>query len=193
MSKPTYGSYPQSLNQAQRDQIGVTTLYDPLGRELEVRNPDSTQRYTAYHNQIGGGEQPDAVSVVVTDERGNLTINRFVGYGSPDDNRLVRIEAPENMTTTAVYDKLGNITRIWQGQEGGSGHERLYNFDSRFFLVSEDHPEIGHIVFGRDAVGNLSSRQIKNSDVASSALPDSGVAIYVYDGLNRLESLDYPV
>ena len=192
VSKPTYGSYPVNLNQSQRDQFGVTTILDALGRELEVRNPDGTQRFTAYSNEGGNTSQAETGSVRITDERGNITINRFIGYGSPGDNRLVRIEAPEDMTTTANYGKLRNITRIWQGEQGGSGHQRLYNFDSRFFLQSEDHPETGHVVFGRDAVGNMISRQVKNSDISGSTLPDSGVTSYFYDGLNRLEEVDYP-
>ena len=192
VSKPSYGSYPLDLNQSQRDQYGVTTRFDPLGRELEVRNPDGSLRSTNYHNYRGIAAQPEAGSVVITDERNNVTTNRFYGYGSPDDNRLYRIEAPENMTTTANYDKLGNIIRIWQGEDGGSGHERLYNLDSRFFLESEDHPEIGHVVIGRDAVGNMVSRQIKNSDISASSLPDSGITTYLYDGLNRLTKIDYP-
>ena len=154
-SKPTYGSYPSSLNQSQRDDFGVTTILDGLGRELEVRNPDDTQRFTAYRNQTNGASPIDPGSVEITDERGNVTINRFIGYGSPDDNRLVRIEAPESMTTTADYDKLRNITRIWQGEQGGTGHERLYNFDSRFFLESEDHPEIGHVVSKKKRLSKL--------------------------------------
>ena len=192
VSKPTYGNYPVNLNQSQRDQFGVTTILDALGRELEVRNPDGTQRFTAFNNEGGSTSQPEAGSVRITDERGNITINRFIGYGSPGDNRLVRIEAPENMSTTADYDKLRNITRIWQGEQGGFGHERRYNFDSRFFLQSEDHPETGHVVFERDAVGNMTSRQVKNSDITGSTLPDSGVTSYFYDGLNRLQEVNYP-
>jgi hypothetical protein len=191
-SKPSYGDYPTGLTQQDRDQFGVTTFIDALGREIEVRNPDGSQRFTRYHNQNGPVDQPDAGSVRIIDERGNVTVNRFIGYGSPDDNRLVRIEAPESMTTVADYDKLRNITRIWQGQQGGTGVERLYNFDSRFFLVSEDHPEIGHLVFGRDNVGNMTSRQVRNSDIPGDTRPDSEVTIYTFDGLNRLKTIDYP-
>jgi len=189
ISKPTYGSYSGILSQTD----GISRSYDALGREVLVRNPDGTQRRFCYIQQdCGSGPIATAGTIEVQDERGFNTVSHYYAYGTPDNNLLRNLDAPENVRTIINYDKLGNVTRIWQGENGGLGHEHLYHYDSHFFRIAEDQPEVGHIVLGRDAIGNLTSRQIKNSLISGSTLPDSGETTFIYDDRNRLKTIDYP-
>ena len=194
VSKPSYGSYPSLLTESDRALAGITTTYDAIGKILSVRNPDGSERLYCYYNQACVGEENPALGAVeVIDERGNKTVNHYAGYGTPDEKHLIRISSPEDIETLITYDKLNNVTQILQGEKDGIGHVRRYNYDSRFFKVSEDHPEIGHIELGRDAIGNLTTRQIKNSIIAENTHPDSEITSYSYDELNRLKTIDYPI
>lgn len=62
------------------------------------------------------------------------------------------------------------------------GYTRTFSHDDRTFLIGEDGPETGAITYGRDAVGNMISRQVGSQAAVSLS----------YDGLNRLILTDYP-
>jgi YD repeat-containing protein len=62
------------------------------------------------------------------------------------------------------------------------GYSRTFVYDTRFYLTSVDDPETGVTSYGRDALGNMISRQTGSS----------GVTHYVYDGRNRQVFSDFP-
>lgn len=146
------------------DSYGV----DVLGRVTSVSHPDSTSRSIAY--QAGN-------VVRITNERGHATNYTYRSYGDPDKKDLMRIDAPETVSTVFTRDVLGLPETVAQG-----GVTRSYGYNASNFLVSETQPETGTTTYGRDAVGNMTSRQVGSS----------GIATYTYDGLNRLRSIDYP-
>ncbi|HEX7011998.1 MAG TPA: hypothetical protein VF161_04600 [Steroidobacteraceae bacterium] len=90
---------------------------------------------------------------------------------------LMRIDAPEGVSTVFTRDILGLPTSVTQG-----GITRTYSYNTRNFLVSETNPETGTTTYGRDEVGNMTSRLVGSS----------GVTTYTYDGLNRLTAINYP-
>lgn len=107
-----------------------------------------------------------------------LFVNR--SFGDPDraEKRvLMRIDAPEGVSTVFTRDILGLPTSVTQG-----GITRTYSYNTRNFLVSETNPETGTTTYGRDEVGNMTSRLVGSS----------GVTTYTYDGLNRLTAINYP-
>ncbi|MGH8480453.1 MAG: PKD domain-containing protein, partial [Gammaproteobacteria bacterium] len=166
-----FESYPSS-------ESGVSYTYDILKRITEIQHPDGAHRSYVY----------DGPGVTETDERGHSTAYLYRAYGAPDkDKVLVQITAPNNIVTVLLYDPLNHLTRVHQGEMNPSdglihGYSRKFVYDGRFYLTSMEDPETGVTSYGRDALGNMISRQTG----------DSGVTHYAYDGRNRQILADYP-
>lgn len=158
-----FESYPNSI-------LGTSTTYDSLGRVLTQSQPDGAVTRFAYL----GGNQVD-----VTDPRLNVTHFFYRAFGTPDQRALMRIESPESVVTTIARNRLDLVTSIQQG-----GFQRDFAYDSRYFLISETHPEVGIIHYGRDAVGNKTSETY-----AINTTPKT--TTFGYDGLDRLFSVNY--
>jgi len=62
-----------------------------------------------------------------------------------------------------------------------TGITRTYHYNAAYFLTSIDDPETGTTTYGRDAIGNMTSRTIGGRTTN-----------YTYDGLNRLTNVSYP-
>ena len=166
-----FESYPSS-------ESGVSYAYDVLKRITEIQHPDGAHRTYVY----------DSPGVTETDERGNSTVYLYRAYGSPDkDKVLVQIASPNNLYTVLTYDLLNHLTRVHQGEKNPSdgliyGYPRKFVYDARFYLISMEDPETGVTSYGRDALGNMISRQTGKL----------GVTQYVYDARNRQVFSDYP-
>jgi YD repeat-containing protein len=158
---------------------GTLYQYDPLGRltftgHVATPNPSGTYSVT-------GGTRTTNYSfntIKSTNERGFFHILSYRGYGSPDNLDLMRIDAPDPSASVAITrNGLGQPLTIQQ-----AGLTRASGYDSRFFLIQEVNPETGATVYGRDEIGNMTSRRIGGSPVTT----------YGYDGRNRLVSINYP-
>ena len=166
-----FESYPSS-------ESGVSYAYDILKRITEIQHPDGAHRTYVY----------DSPEVTETDERGNSTVYLHRAYGSPDKDKVLRqITSPNNLHTLLSYDLLNHLTRVYQGEKNPSdgliyGYPRKFVYDARFYLTSMEDPETGVTSYGRDALGNMISRQTGSS----------GVTHYVYDARNRQVFSDYP-
>lgn len=158
----TFESYPSSAS-------GTAFTNDVLGRVTRVDNQgDGGFRTLQY---LSGNR------TTITNERGFATTFTYRSFGDPSDRDLMRIDAPEGVSTVFVRNILGTLLTADQG-----GVTRSYVYNGSNFLVSEANPETGTTTYGRDAIGNMTSRQIG----------DSGVTTYGYDGLSRLRSVNYP-
>jgi len=169
LGNKVFESYPNSAQ-------GTTFSYDVIGRVTRVDHPDGAFRTIVYLDPAGSGIETE------TNERGFVTKRLYRAFGHPDKRDLVRIDSPENVQTLISRNLIGQIDTVWQGEVNNSGYQRDYSYDTRRFLVSRTDPEIGATVFGRDAVGNMTSRTV-------GALAQTN---YVYDDLNRLTNIDYP-
>lgn len=150
---------------------GDSFTTDVLGRVTAISHPDGTSQGYSYA----------ANRVTVRNERNFLTTYTHRSFGDPDnatDKVLMRIDAPEGVVTTFNRDISGLPTSI---NQGGVTRTNTYS-GINLFLMSETNPETGTTNYGRDQVGNMTSRQVGTS-------PATG---YAYDGLNRLTAINFP-
>ncbi len=162
-----FESYPGSSCGAS---TGTSYQYDALDRLTRMTHSDGSYVSYTYLNDN---------EVRVRDERAHNTTYSYRSYGDPDQKELMRIESPESITTDIARNEIGQITSVSQG-----GLTRTYRYtnSSNPFLYSEIHPETGTTTYGRDAVGNMTSKRVGSSATTT----------YTYDGLNRLTYINHP-
>lgn len=159
LGRTTFESLPGSAQ-------GTTTSYDIIGRVKSIAFPVGARSH-AY----------TAGAMTVLDERNHATTFEYDRYGDPDGGYLRRIAAPVGTASVTINrNKIGVVTSVVQ-----NGITRTIGRDSRFFLTSVTEPESGTTTYGRDAVGNMTSRTIAGQTVN-----------HAYDGLHRLKSLSGP-
>lgn len=161
MGRQTFVSDPGATS-------GTRYKYDSLGRLTRITHADNTFKAITY----GAGSRS------VTDERGKVTTYTYRGYGNPEKLQLMAINAPEtSANVTLTRNTRDQVTAVKQGP-----FTRNYVYNANGYLVSVVNPETGTTRYGRDAAGNMTSRQIDAS----------GVTRYTYDGQNRLKTTTYP-
>ncbi len=153
--------------------VGRNYQYDILNRLTRVtHNADSSYRSFTYSAASG------VPRLAVRDERGNITTHAYRAYGDPDTPLVMSITAPVTAANVSIVrNGRGLVTSVTQ-----AGVTRQFNYDTRYYLVSTVHPEVGTTVYGRDAAGNMTSKQVGSS----------GVSTFEYDGRNRLWRVTYP-
>lgn len=140
---------------------GTSYTFDILDRVRSMKNPDGSTAYVNY----GAG------TVVSTDENGRSTTRHFKSYGDPEKAHLIGISTPESGTDIAIDRNARDLIQsVSQG-----GVTRTNTYYSNYYLRSESHPEVGTIVYDRDAAGNMTSRTVGGRTTRFS-----------YDGQNRL-------
>lgn len=160
--RKSFESYPGSAT-------GTTYTYDALNRLLTVSHPGGTKKTLVYQS---------ANRVQVTNERSKVTTFTYRSYGNPDERALMLIDTSvANADVTLTRDPISQILTIAQG-----GKTTTYGYNTNKFLTTVTQPEIAVTTYGRDAVGNMSSRQVGAS----------GTTSYTYDGLNRLTLTNHP-
>jgi YD repeat-containing protein len=155
---------------------GTMSTFDMLGRPGYVFNA---------YNPNGSGwtslrsYSHFAYKTAMTDERNYGTVWRYRAFGDPGARELVAIFDPlsNSENTTIVRNTAGQMASVTQ-----DGVTRSYVYDSHYFLTSLTDPETGTTTMGRDAVGNMTSRQVGSSAQTT----------YGYDGRNRVTSITYP-
>jgi len=136
--------------------------YDMLDRQIKLTHADGSAIATQY---LSGNV------ISTTDERGKVTRRGYRSYGDPTHAALVSLTAPVAAASVTIErNGLDQVTRVTQ-----AGLSRAYGYDSHFYLVSESDPETGVTRYGRDAIGNMTSRQVGAS----------GQTTFTYDGLDR--------
>ena len=123
--------------------IGDTTYYDDFERTEEVLHQDNTYISYAYSGS----------NVTVTDENQKATSLTNNAFGNPDEKLLVSVKDATNNITNYAYNILGSLTSATQGSIS-----RTFSYNSKNFLSSETHPEKGTITYGRDNIGNMTSK-----------------------------------
>ncbi len=161
LGQKTFESYPNS-------NLGITYGYDALGRI----------KTTSFY---GGGtitySYSSANRVTVNDQRGKVTTYTYRSFGDPDAKDLMKIQSPESITTSITRNNLGQIKSVSQG-----GKTRSYYYNTKYYLDQVVNPETGTTIYGRDNVGNMTSRRVGAS----------GITTFVYDNQHRLFHISYP-
>ncbi|ROT94720.1 RHS repeat protein [Marinobacter sp. R17] len=166
----SFKSYPNSSQ-------GDTIAYDALRRVVSVTHADQTSKTISY---------PSGFQVNVVDENGNETDRIFNSQGTMDRAWLSTINSPESISTNIRRNGLGQVYEVFQGELQSDntvqGFRRSYTHDARGFLVQETHSESGTTVYGRDNVGNMTSKEVGTSGI---------VETRTYDDLDRLKTVSY--
>jgi len=159
---------------------GIEWEFDVIGRTTRVINQDNSDRII---NHQGAHRE------IHRDENGNITDYRFQVYGDPGNRLSLWTLSPEGIGTHTRRDAYGNITYLFQGAEDPEspgqylGYAQHYGYNGRLQLTSIDSPaDIGLTTYGRDVLGNMTSRQVA----------DSAVVYFSHDEMNRLRLVDYP-
>jgi YD repeat-containing protein len=158
---------------------GVAREFDAADRLIQIVNQDgtaSTVTHDGAHREIH------------RDENGNDTELRFQVYGSPENRYLSWVVSPESVGTRIARDPFGHVTEVFQGgrdpvnPEQFLGYTQTYGYNERLQLIAIDSPaDVGLTAFGRDAVGNMTSRQVGDGDPVG----------FEYDAMNRVVVVDY--
>lgn len=175
LGRRLYQSYPNSAK-------GTGFRYDTLGRVVQTLhgNPVGTNSANVIEETFY-----DSLQVLRYDTTNRASLVWFRAFGNPQEQHAVRSLAGEisaqgmyvDYDVTMTRDLLGQMTTATMGDKA-----RTYGYDSRYYLVSRADPETGTTVFGRDALGNLTSKSIGTQPATT----------YAYDGRNRLTGITYP-
>jgi YD repeat-containing protein len=158
---------------------GTSYQYDPLGRLFSTGHVATPTPQGAF-NVAGGSRRLGffGKTVVSTNERGFASTLVHRGFGDPDRLELMELIAPDpSASVLFTRNGLGQVLSAVQ-----AGKTRTNVYDNRFFLTASTNPEVGTTLFGRDEVGNMTSRSVGTS----------GTTTFVYDGRNRVTSVLFP-
>jgi YD repeat-containing protein len=168
VGRRVFTSYPNNAG------LGTKYEYDIVGQLLRMR--------IAFDKGTGTGATARSYFrgndlVTFTNERGKAFVQKYRAFADPEHRELMAITAPEAAASVEMKrNGLGQITEVKQ-----DGKTRTYVYDTRFFLMSQTDPETGSTTYGRDEVGNMTTRQVGGA----------GGATYAYDGRNRVASITY--
>lgn len=162
---------------------GIEYSYDGLNRISSVI--DNTLSASISTEYINGNK------ITSTDRLNNVTTNSYLAYGTPSFELATIISSPEDVLTTTVYDILGNIISLTQGNIAES---RVY--DEYNQLCKIIRPEYGATAYQFDAIGQLIYEAKGNSISLSTESCDTTVSasetiMYTYDNIGRLKEVDY--
>ncbi len=169
MGRRIFSSNPNST-------VGTNTVYDILARPVKTLKACASSADTACAANTTIVYQPAAE--LVTDELGNQTTFNYRGFGDPGALELISA-APAGTTATILLTRngLGQLTKVAQT----AAFTRQYGYNASFFLTSVVNPETGTTTLGRDALGNMTSRQVGTAPATT----------FGYDGQNRLKTTTY--
>jgi RHS repeat-associated protein len=164
---------------------GLTTFtYDPLDRKLTQSNPDgSTMVQWAYSGN----------SISTTDEASKTWTRNY-----DLANRLVKVQEPGSLTTTYLYDPLGNLQCADQWGTGSAGaacmssKPRRFSYDSMSRLITSTNPETGTICYGQWSGSSCVNGYDGNGNLLAKTDARGVTISYTYDALNRLQTEQAP-
>ncbi len=171
LGRRTFASYPNNAN------LGTRFRYDIKDQLLDVTheyNPSTGFGVSGRANFYAANE------IRVTNERGFVYTFNYRNYSHLNKRELIGVATPPELpdaSITMARNIAGQLTSVTQ-----NGVTRSYGYDTRFYLTSITDPETGVTTMGRDAVGNMTSRQVGTS----------GQTTYTYDDRNRLSAITYP-
>ncbi len=147
-----------------------TYTYDPVGRVIQVTNPDGTYATTSYNKG----------TTTYIDAAGHKKVEVKDVYG-----RLIKVEeymdASLYATTTYEYNTMGNLLKVTDTQ----GNQTTMSYDTLGRKKTMDDPDMGAWSYAYDANGNLLTQT--NPRPVSPTDPTLQTVTFEYDELNRVE------
>jgi|GEM_PF-1097671 len=147
---------PVGAKHPKSDPLGITHIYDDLGREVETQKPGlgGTKTTTSSFIEYGVDSNTLCTTEKIIDEAGRYRLLYKDGLG-----RLVRVDEPDPaggvLTTTYSYDVLDNLTQVNQGQQ-----VRTFTYNALGQLLAATLPEYNNatMTYTYDDLGNLTGK-----------------------------------
>jgi YD repeat-containing protein len=173
LGNKTFTSYPNSSS-------GISLTYDALNRKRKKIYPGNITEEYQYRGASGN-------YMDVINELGITTRYHYESFGNPDEKELVKVDGPEEIITHIERNLLGQKTRITQGEL-----TRKYVYDSRYYVVRREDPEVGYTFFNVDESGNVtgksSGRNFAQTESSHLAKP---MVNYDYDDFNQIYRISF--
>jgi YD repeat-containing protein len=133
--------------------------YDPFGRVKKMTAPDGSQTTYSYV----GVRQSSSTSSVRTGLSQVSDATTTTDYDA--EGRLRRVTDPAGIKTRYTYDVGGRLTNVCADEDAGCTQNRVFTYDNRGFLTTEQTPELGTAGNGTasysyDARGNVVQRTV---------------------------------
>jgi YD repeat-containing protein len=145
---------------------GTGYTYDPMGRPIQIQNPDSTQINRTF----------DHWNVTETDENGHAKSYAF--DASQRLKQVIENNGGSSYSTYYVYSPLGELNTITDHL----GNQTTIIYDSLGRKTQMIDPDMGQWLYSYDGVGNLTSQTDAKGTTTN----------INYDPLNRKTYIDYP-
>ena len=161
----------------------TATGYDDLDRVSSQLSPNGTGVSIVYSVESGAYATSNELAVIARSAMGT-------GISSKEYRdvfgQVVKQIAPTGEITTAIYDGLGNQTKITITPPAGSSvmtaQDRVFGYDALGRMVSKAEPETGTITFGN--FNGLNQPCLVNEGVVSNQATRSRTLLF--DGIGRL-------
>jgi RHS repeat-associated protein len=167
------------------------TVYDSLGRVIEVATPDGSKVKTKYVGNVITVTNPMLrVQQSTTDALGRII--EVVEDPGSTTGKL-------NYVTRYGYDALDNLLTVNQGTTATGLQTRTFEYDSLSRLTSATNPEIGEITSTNPEAAKIKYEYYDNGNLKwkidpRTISPTSTIRVrttYQYDGLSRIISKTY--
>jgi len=128
---------------------------------------------------------------VITDNKGNITSQKYLAFGYPDASFPISISSPEGVTTKSKYNIFNNLVSVSQG---GLTEHRVY--DNHQQLCKVVRPDIGNKAMQYNKLGEnewlASGSSISNSlSECDFVVSDIDKVKYTYDYHGNIKTIDY--
>ncbi len=182
LGQKVYESYPNSTK-------GMGTEFDALGRVVNVLHASSPDRLDSEASET---IRYSGLNEYHTDANRNEHILQYRMFGISEQKELISKTVLSPVGTTVLSATMARNAKGQMVRATMGGMTREYGYDTRYYLTSITEPEVGFAsgesgaprptIFGRDANGNMTSRQVGTQPAVT----------FTYDGRNRLKTIGYP-
>jgi YD repeat-containing protein len=188
--RKTFASYPQDhLVSVSTPENGVTSVYDVLGQPVQTRQQSEQGDLVTTTEYLSGARKR------VTDPKLNATILSFQVFEQPSYDKVVRVEAPEQVVQTIARNVYGDPTSIEQGGDGTSVTKTM-TYDGLHRLCRAWEPESYSDIMAYDAASNLlwsvSGDPFNGVGCGQDQVDDSHKTVRNYDAMNHPKWVQYP-
>ncbi|MGE0641882.1 MAG: RHS repeat domain-containing protein [Thermoanaerobaculia bacterium] len=168
--------------------------FDAFGRPGSITLPDLSVTTLLYEGVQWVGTQQSVATAINGSEQCVGRWERFDRQGRLDrvEEGYLNCTGSVGMNTEYRYDESGRLVRVCQDTVDGTscGQTRLFDYDNRGFLLSEQHPEKGSGGNGLVSYACYDARghaRYRDDGATSRRLA------YTYDGLERLMRVRVPL